>query len=52
VRTAGAGVSARLTRTSRAGKATLRLRPTRRGTLVFKAVKAGFQPATYSIKIR
>jgi hypothetical protein len=52
VRAAGAGVSGRVARTSRAGKATLRLRPTRKGTLVVKAVKAGFQPATYAIKIR
>jgi hypothetical protein len=52
VRATGAGVSARVARTSRAGKATLRLRPSRKGTLVFKAVKAGFQPATYAIKIR
>jgi hypothetical protein len=52
VRAAGAGVRGRAARTGRTGKATLRLRPTRRGTLVLRAIKAGFQPATYSIKIR
>jgi hypothetical protein len=52
VRAAGAGVAGRAARTGRTGKAALRLRPTRRGTLVLRAIKAGFQPATYSIKIR
>jgi hypothetical protein len=52
VRASGAGVAGRAARTSRTGKASLRLRPTRRGTLVLRAVKAGFQPAAYSIKIR
>jgi hypothetical protein len=52
VRASGAGVVGRPARTGRTGKATLRLRPTRRGTLVLRAVKAGFQPATYSIRIR
>jgi hypothetical protein len=51
VRAAGAGVAGRATRTGRTGKATLRLRPTRRGTLVFRAIKAGFQPVTHSIRI-
>jgi hypothetical protein len=52
VRAAGAGVAGRAARTGRTGKAILRLRPTRRGTLVLRAIRAGFQPATYSIRIR
>jgi hypothetical protein len=52
VRAAGAGVAGRAARTGRTGKATLRLRPTRRGTLLLRAIKAGFQPAIYPIKIR
>jgi hypothetical protein len=52
VRASGAGVKGRAARTSRRGKATLRVSPSRRGVLVVRAVKAGFQPATYSMKIR
>jgi hypothetical protein len=52
VRASGAGLKGRSARTSRRGKVTLRVRPTRRGVLVVRAVKAGFQPATYSVKIR
>ena len=52
VRASGAGVRQRVARTSRTGAAVLRLRPTRKGTLVVRAVKAGFQPAVYSITIR
>jgi hypothetical protein len=52
VRASGAGVVGRPARTGRTGKATLRLRATRRGTLVLRAIKAGFQAATHSIKIR
>jgi hypothetical protein len=51
VRASGVGVKSRAARTNRRGKATLRLRPTRRGALVVRAVKAGFQPATHSVKI-
>jgi hypothetical protein len=52
VRASGAGVAGRAARTSRTGKARLRLRPMRRGTLFLRAFKAGFQPVTFSIKIR
>jgi hypothetical protein len=52
VRATGAGVARRAARTGRTGKAILRLRLSRRGTLVLRATRAGFQPATYSIKIR
>jgi hypothetical protein len=52
VRVSGAGVIGRPARTGRTGRATLRLRLTKRGTLVLRAVKAGFQPATYSIRVR
>jgi hypothetical protein len=52
VRASGAGVVGRPALTGWTGKATLRLRPTKRGTLVLRAVKAGFQPTTYSIRIR
>jgi hypothetical protein len=52
VRASGAGVVGRPARTGRTGKAILRLRPTRRGTLLLRAVRAGFQPVTYTIKIR
>jgi hypothetical protein len=52
VRATGAGVAGRAARTGRTGKAILRLRPIRRGTLVLRAIRAGFQPASYAVKIR
>jgi hypothetical protein len=52
VRVSGAGVIGRPARTRRTGRATLRLRLTKRGTLILRAVKAGFQPAAYSIRVR
>jgi hypothetical protein len=52
VRAAGAGIAGRAARTGRTGKAALHVRPTRRGTLVLRAVKAGFRPASHSIRIR
>jgi hypothetical protein len=52
VRAAGAGVARRAARTNRAGKAILQLRPTRKGTLVVRVIRAGFQPTIYSMKIR
>jgi hypothetical protein len=51
VRASGAGVVGKPARTGRTGKATLRLRLTKRGILVLRAVSAGFQPATYAVKI-
>jgi hypothetical protein len=51
VRVTGPGIRVRPRRTSRAGTASFRLRPTRRGALVFRAVKTGYQPAAFTIRV-
>jgi hypothetical protein len=52
VRVSGAGIRARSARTNRLGRITFRLRPMKRGRLVFTAKKAGFAAGGMSIRIR
>ena len=52
VTVSGAGVRAKRGRTNRAGRVTFRLRPTKRGRLMFTAKKAGYGPGTLSLRIR
>jgi hypothetical protein len=51
VRVSGGGVRVGAKRTNRAGVASFRLKPTRRGALVFRAVKTGYLPAAFTFKL-
>jgi hypothetical protein len=52
VTVSGAGVRSRRARTNRTGRVTFRLRPTKRGRLLFSAKKAGYGPGALSLRIR
>jgi len=52
VRVTGAGLKRRAKRTNVTGQVTFKVRPTKRGKLVFSASKAGFQPAYGALKVR
>jgi hypothetical protein len=52
VTVSGAGIRSRRARTNRFGRVTFRLRPTKRGRLLFSAKKAGFGPGALSLRIR
>ena len=52
VRVSGAGIRPRALRTNRKGLVTFRVKPTRRGALVFRATKTGFRVATASLRVR
>jgi hypothetical protein len=52
VRVTGAGLKRLAKRTNVTGQVTFKLRPKKRGKLVFSASKAGFQPAYGSLKVR
>jgi hypothetical protein len=52
VTVSGAGVRSRRARTNRAGRVTFKVRPRKRGRLVFSAKKAGFAPGALSLRIR
>jgi hypothetical protein len=48
----GAGVKAQTRKTSRWGVATFKLRPTKRGRVLFTAKSAGFQAAAVTLRVR
>jgi hypothetical protein len=52
VRVSGAGTKTRAARTDRAGHARFVVRPTRRGTITFRATKSGFQPGVATTRVR
>jgi hypothetical protein len=52
VRVSGAGVRAKRGGTNSRGKVVFRLRPTKRGRLVFNATKTGYGPGALSLRIR
>jgi len=52
VRMSGAGARAAIVRTNRKGRATFRVRATKRGLVVFQATKSGFQSATLRLRVR
>jgi hypothetical protein len=52
VKVSGAGVRPRSGRTNKNGKITFRLRPTKKGKLLFSASKAGFAPGSLSMRVR
>jgi hypothetical protein len=52
VRVAGKGLKVGARRTTRAGTATFKLRGRKGLSIVFRAVKTGFDPATYTYKVR
>jgi hypothetical protein len=52
VRVTGVGVRAVTKRTNRVGQVVFKLKPKRRGKLVFSATKPGFQPTYGSLKVR
>jgi Carboxypeptidase regulatory-like domain len=52
VRVSGAGMRPRRARTNRRGRVTFRLRPPKRGRLVFTATKPGFAAGALSVRVR
>jgi hypothetical protein len=52
VRVTGAGLKRLAKRTNVTGQVTFKLRPKKRGKLVFSASKVGFQPAYKSLRVR
>jgi hypothetical protein len=52
VRVTGAGLKRFSKRTNVTGQVTFKVRPRKRGKLVFSASKAGFQPAYGSLRVR
>ena len=52
VRVSGAGVKARSSRTNRNGTVNFKLKPRKRGTLTFRATKAGYQAAYGTLRVR
>jgi hypothetical protein len=52
VRVSGAGLRPLVARTSRTGRVRFRIRPRRRGTIMYRATKAGYQPAVLKSKVR
>jgi hypothetical protein len=52
VRVTGPGMKARARTTSAVGKVTFMLRPKRRGRMIFRATKAGYQPASVVVRVR
>ena len=52
VRVSGAGVRLLSARTNRAGRVRFTIRPTRRGTITYRATKAGYQPVTLKTRVR
>jgi hypothetical protein len=51
VRVSGAGIKAKTGRTNRAGKVSFRLRPPKRGRLVFRASKTGYAAGSLSMRV-
>ncbi|HMI99657.1 MAG TPA: hypothetical protein VK488_07490 [Gaiellaceae bacterium] len=52
VRVSGAGMAPKSGRTSRLGRVTIRVRPRKRGRLLFSATKAGFAAGSLTMRIR
>jgi large repetitive protein len=52
VRVSGAGIRPKAGRTNRLGQVTFRLRPRKRGKLIFRATKPGFAAGTLSMRVR
>jgi hypothetical protein len=52
VRVSGAGIRAKTGRTNRSGKVSFRVRPRKRGKLVFSATKAGYAAGSLSMRVR
>jgi hypothetical protein len=51
VRVSGAGIKARRAKTNRKGQVKFRLRPRKKGRLVFSATKAGYAAGSLSMRI-
>jgi hypothetical protein len=52
VRVSGAGLRPRSGKTNRSGQVSFRLRPRKRGRILFSASKPGFAPGTLSMRVR
>ncbi len=52
VRVSGVGIRAVVKRTNSVGQVSFKVRPRKRGKLLFSATKAGFQPAYGSVRVR
>ena len=52
VRISGAGIRAKIGRTKGSGKVSFRVRPRKRGKLIFSATKAGYAAGTLSMRVR
>jgi hypothetical protein len=52
VRVTGKGIKTRVGRTNAVGKLTLTLRPRKKGRLLFRATKSGYQPASVTVRVR
>jgi hypothetical protein len=52
VRVSGAGIRAKVGRTNGRGKVSFRVRPRKRGKLIFSATKAGYAAGTLSMRVR
>ena len=51
VRVSGAGLSAKRGRTNGRGKVTFRIRPRKKGRLLFSATKAGYAAGSLSMRV-
>jgi hypothetical protein len=51
VRVSGAGIKARRAKTNRKGQVSFRLRPRKKGRLLFSATKAGYAAGSLSMRI-
>jgi hypothetical protein len=52
VRVTGKGMKTRVGRTNAVGKLTMTLRPRKKGRLLFRATKSGYQPAYVTVRVR
>jgi len=52
VRVSGAGVRLQVARTNGAGRVRFTIRPRRRGTITYRATKAGYEPAVLKTRVR
>jgi hypothetical protein len=52
IKVSGAGIQAKTKSTSKRGTVRFKLRPRRKGRVVFRALKVGYQPGSAAVRIR
>jgi hypothetical protein len=52
IKVSGAGIHAKTKSTSKRGTVRFKLRPRRKGRVVFRALKFGYQPGSAAVRIR